>query len=313
MAKMTPMEKSICMYFVNLEKKLADVLAVPENLRPPGAKETIKHLEILLGKKDTTSWHDAYLAEQILASILPEPMLDQEINCHLAKAKDMLDSKVVEDYEKNKPGTPEGKRAQLAGLLADLQWAYNMRSTRRDCLRRATITGSVFFLGAFLFFATIIAMGSFPRLLNHMLPDVIFLLNALAAGLLGASYSTLTSLRAPLEDMPIEKYQTMSSVWYILSRILIGLCAALVLYFMLQAELVTGDILPQIATLMSKVHVYKDSMDTDYSTAIKAAQDIWMKNLSLVVVYCFLAGFSEKLVPNLLTRVEKRVTANDGA
>ena len=336
MGASTEMNNAISLYFVTLEKQYAAAMAVPEAERPPMAEHAAKRLQDILETRDTSSWRDAYLAEQLLATLLPQPMVEQGIHSYLAKARDLLDQEAVAAYtrDENAATAPEARRALLGDLLSSVQWAYGMRTMRRDCQRRATLTGSVYFLLSVLAFGVVIALsdltGLTETITDFMLP------HALAAGLLGASYSTLTSLKAQPDDMPIERYQTLCSRWYILSRILIGLCAALVLYFLLQAELVTGPLLPDITALVAKAPLL-DGRCEALAQAIAASGGggggggalcdalreevsgwdaerlLWLKNHSLVVVYCFLAGFSEKLVPTLLANVERNMAARSKA
>jgi len=142
-------------------------------------------------------------------------------------------------------------------------------------MSRAVLTGSVIFITVF---AAFLAVPLFEPLLYDIFMREYLLFYALAAGTLGASYSTLTSVKKFEDDIPLEKYEP---------RILIGLCAALVLYYIIRAGLVQGGLLPDF--LRDNEPHFRD------------------KNLSLVVIYSFLAGFSEKLVPNMLSTMSTKM------
>jgi hypothetical protein len=67
---------------------------------------------------------------------------------------------------------------------------------------------------------------------------------------------------------------------YIFLRSCIGVCGALILYFFLQSQAVEGKIFPQLDGLASKV--------PDKDTA-------------LLIMWSIIAGFSESLVPSILS------------
>ena len=72
------------------------------------------------------------------------------------------------------------------------------------------------------------------------------------------------------------------------SRLLIGAGAACVLYFFFVSGLIKGAAFPDLTP----------------PTAAAAPADIHM--FALLVVWCFLAGFSEQLIPGLLAKTEKQ-------
>ena len=78
----------------------------------------------------------------------------------------------------------------------------------------------------------------------------------------------------------------------LLSRALIGTGAGCVLYFFLRSGLLGGSAFPQLTTL-----------DT--------AGEVPRKDLALLIIWCFIAGFSEKLVPSILEKTESRAAESD--
>lgn len=319
----------IPLYYIALEKQFDEAKADMSD-EDRHKSTAVNQLECIFGKGRAKTWEDAYLAEQLLVSIHPEPTLDAEIKRREAQAKGMRPKGVVAEYQNNPPtGIPE-KRAYLCALIEELQWAYGSRALRRAHLRKATITGSQYFGGAFLFFLLILVLGDHTAMTDKI--GDFLLPYALAAGFLGASYSTLTSLKAPHSDMPLEQYMTLCSGPYILSRVLIGLCASLVVFFFLQSEMVVGTTLPKISDIVTNAEA-ADEVWTNQLAEIKELtrrnagdkaliesvqtilerehtdQILWLKVHSLVIILCFLAGFSEKLVPNLLANMEQSISA----
>ena len=282
LTKTRPLDQ-VALCYTALEKQYLDA---KKNADPNDQQqmEILAGVKAILDRRDTSSWKDANLADQLLVSLHPEPTLDTEIDRRMVQAEKMLDAKAVESYRKAPRNDATQKRPLLSSLLNDLQWAYGVRALRRYYMSRAVLTGSVIFITVF---AAFLAVPLFEPLLYDIFTREYLLFYALAAGTLGASYSTLTSVKKFEDDIPLEKYETLSSFRYILSRILIGLCAALVLYYIIRAGLVQGGLLPDF--LRDNEPHFRD------------------KNLSLVVIYSFLAGFSEKLVPNMLSTMSTKI------
>lgn len=286
-------------YFITLETQFKDALAHSDFDRSK-AEGLIAQLDALFHKGSTSTWDDAYRAEQLIASILPNTRLDTAIARRMSQAQKMLPAAMVQSYQAQLKENPNLKRPVLSSLIAELQWAFRTRSLRRDCQRRATVTGSWFFIGAFVLFVGTLASSMF--LVRDYGDMVLYLLlHAVFTGALGASYSTLTSVKSYPEDIPMERIQTLCSKGYILSRILIGLCASLVLVFFFHAEIFSSTLIPRLNVENIK------SLTTDVDTQTHPIQFfILNKNFALLTVYCFLAGFSEKFVPNLLNKMEEK-------
>jgi hypothetical protein len=98
--------------------------------------------------------------------------------------------------------------------------------------------------------------------------------------MLGSLKSRLTA--SELDDLKLTRPWVM-----LLSRVLICTGAGCVLYFFLRSGLLGGSAFPQLTTL-----------DT--------AGEVPRKDLALLIIWCFIAGFSEKLVPSLLEKTESR-------
>jgi hypothetical protein len=98
--------------------------------------------------------------------------------------------------------------------------------------------------------------------------------------MLGSLKSRLTA--SELDDMKLMRPWVM-----LFSRAMIGTGAGCVLYFFLRSGLLGGSAFPELTTL-----------DT--------AEVVPRKDLALLIIWCFIAGFSEKLVPSILEKTESR-------
>ncbi len=181
---------------------------------------------------------------------------------------------------------PEALRAVLSRILNDVHWYYISREAFRvqsRCIRRRN--GLLFCISVAVF------------LLSLLLPesgaDAYFslVLTSAAAGLWGACFSILVGMKKKLEEADPENLRVLFRWDNILARPIIGMGAALILFFVMQAGLLTGgSVIPDIGKLSDP--------------------DTWDRaNFGLLVVWCFLAGFSEQFVPNLISTQESKLTA----
>lgn len=113
-----------------------------------------------------------------------------------------------------------------------------------------------------------------------------YILTALSAGRMGAAFGMLLSLKGNLAQTALKDLKVIHKFGYIFSRIIVGMGAALILLYFLHANLIEGVFPPKFT---------------------EATPMLDEKNLAILVVWMFLAGFSEKLVPNLLKRTEQRL------
>jgi hypothetical protein len=100
-------------------------------------------------------------------------------------------------------------------------------------------------------------------------------------------------IQPPISEGDIEDLKTSRGWTFILSRAFVGIGASLILYYLITAGVVGGDIFPKIDGLFTA----------------QAVDPNFRKQFALLIVACFLAGFSERLVPNLLSRSEQDLEA----
>lgn len=210
-------------------------------------------------------------------------------------------------------------RSLLRRLLADLQWQTESRRVARFNVSRMRKNIAAFFLCAFVVFFTptifrIFLSWEFTNL------RIYYIFTAASSGLLGAAFSQLTSIQTRAHIATAEQLRAMSQWSYIIARSIVGAGAGLIMFYLMQSGLLSGAFFPefiqtadalaqyQASAIASQVtHAVSQNLESHYAigTLARPAQ-----GLSLLIVWCLLAGFSEKMIPGILSNKAKQAEAS---
>ena len=251
------------------------------------APDALQRLKDLLNSTQSRSWSDAYEIEQMLVHLFDEETLKIELGVRSLEAHRTLHPPLADLYAREMIGvnSPERQRGLLARLVNDLQWRYTVNEVKRRYSQDITSRTGWLFALALLIFAV---WTAYIVLSKSLAGDVHLLIFAALAGTWGAAFSMLGSLKSRLTASELDDLKLMRPWVMLLSRALIGTGAGCVLYFFLRSGLLGGSAFPQLTTL-----------DT-------AGEVVPRKDLALLIIWCFIAGFSEKLVPSILEKTESR-------
>ncbi len=265
-------------FFVTLNATFQQVKAT----NPSSNNEILEKIEELL---KLTSWQNAYEIERLLVEIYDDKTLDVEVNRRLVDAKANLSENISSHYDNQIAAATEEstKRSILNRMINDLQWNYAIKEARRKYSRVVSIKNGWAFIISLVIFVLIFVLGK-SYILNGKLP---YLVIALSAGLVGASFSMVVTSKSRLAASSFDELKGLHRTIYVVTRSLIGLGATLILYFMLQAGLLTGSVFPKFSEVTQKQELI---------------------NLALLISWSIVAGFSEKFVPNLLAKAEEKAT-----
>jgi hypothetical protein len=125
------------------------------------------------------------------------------------------------------------------------------------------------------------------------------LYTSLTFGFLGALFSRLMTLQTQWSAMAFDDLFNARTYHYIALRACIGVLGALVVYFFLQSGLVDGKLFPKFGELTMFM---QDQPVAKWPTKLVLPTG----DLALLVMWAFIAGFSESLVPTVLTNTERQ-------
>ncbi len=304
-------------YFLRIKATQAD---------HPLLQQIQEQLQQLQEKAD---WEKAKAIELLLVPLLDPDDLDMELRYQLHNAQLFLPeydsgffqdcfATIIEKPEAQQPlpdsdAIPGRKRALLTKVTVSLQKFHEDRLLRSIFANKARFKIGLFFGLAITFSVFLLAIGilhpegiyqycsrycrQFTWLTSiaaeiqdpteAQQTDKIhlhFAIAALMAGYMGACFSMLISLKGRIETITLKELENLHKLHFILTRIITGIGAALICYYFFRAQLLTGSLFPDFSE-ETEIHLNSKTYFT-------------------LIIWCFIAGFSEKLVPSILSKTE---------
>lgn len=311
-------------FYITLEAYFAKV----KGTVPPRNQEAFDRVGDLL-EKQPQSWTHAYAIEQLLVHLFDDETLASELQVRVREAKGSLKPALAGYYADEAAKTTLSaaeRRTLLSRLVNDLQWRYTVGEVKRGYTKQITLqTGQMFVVSMLVFAASVLVTLAYPGLLQF---DVRLLVPAVLAGCWGASFSLLSSLKDRLDASDLDALKVMRARWVLASRVLIGAGGASILYFFFVSGMVTGSAFPDLKSAAQQLAASQqrdEAAQPSGPQAVSAPQAGDSPSLgappapalptrqpplevfALLVVWCFIAGFSERLIPGLLAKTESKI------
>jgi hypothetical protein len=286
-------------------------------------------------------WYALNLAEQRVGAHLDATQLSAEYQCLLDIARERKLTFLDRYQEKAKlfsTPVPAGttldeQRSVYLTFLQKLQSDFIETRFRRQ-LRRETATRLFYFgliviclaaapLGFYLYHVSgqPLIPGSIAQ--GHQLfsSEPVFGLTLVAGfGLLGAYFSRAMSFQSRLAMVNFEDITNLYQWRMLLLRLLYGAIGAVILYFLLRGRLLGGSVFPDLSQIsIGEQPVWKAGKDgvalvKDNGGGYEPAGLTILAptaDLAKLLVWSFIAGFSERLVPDTLERTEAQAKQSD--
>lgn len=198
------------------------------------------------------------------------------------------------------------KQALLAELLRETHIRYAARRSERAgrarVARRMTCVGfglTAVIFGVFLilgtgWFAGAVARQPFTDLVKYNLIVTTFF------GFLGAYLSRLIAFQNTAVMLSLDDLENGYSWHFLMVRLLVGGLSSVILYFVISGHLIGGELFP--APVAGATGGFGE-LWTTYPAAL-VPYEAPSANFAKLIVWCFLAGFSERFLPDSLSALE---------
>lgn len=300
-----------------LEQKYIDLLTTFDRiqLRPGIEAAFADHLDKISDLfEQEHNWDNASALEQMLAPLYNEMELDIEMRQSLVEAQRRLLAEEVDFFNDEyallqescrTENTINGKLTLLCNLYKKLQISYDLEEKKKYLLSSIRLSTSIaFFISIFIFFlfdnmqlldsaAQIFHVGEGVPLVPTDKTE--FTIAAFTAGWMGSCFSMLLRMKGDLRMQSLSELAAINRLDNLISRSLIGMVSGMLILYSFEGEFLQGSLFPAVTF---------DDMGYYSTELVDWNRD---KAHAMLVFWCFLAGFSEKMVPDLLSRAEKQV------
>ncbi|HYI64057.1 MAG TPA: hypothetical protein VEW71_04155 [Allosphingosinicella sp.] len=319
---------------------LYDLWLDRKSMQPPVDATVAADLDTMFEHRrevgDADGWAAFNKAERRVGSWLTQTQLKSEFETLLDIAKGRSLSSLAR-HEANEPkfGDPDKEdeqRVAYKALLGALQ--SNFIDTRFRRRLRSEVAMRLFRYGVVAVLVAIAVplalvwnnLGAIQAptgpapILNHFGNQPLYLLAIVAAfGLLGAYFSRVMAFNANIASLTFDNVMDLYVGRMLRLRMLYGMIGALVFYFVLRGGLVGGTVFPVLENVgIGEQIVWRlDSRGAVSATRPGILDPAGLTilaptaDMAKLLIWSFIAGFSERLVPDTITRTEARATSGE--
>jgi hypothetical protein len=207
----------------------------------------------------------------------------------------------------NDDNYPE-QRAVYMALLFSLQRDFIEKRVLRNI--RVSIAGRMFrygILAALFPVAILVLFAGYLKTVQvldigeihkyYVETGSLYLVLVAALGMLGAYFSRMIDFQTTIASLTFENAANEYVDRVIRLRMLYGMIGAFIFFLVLRSEIFTAAILPQFG---------EKDLPFQWSNLGPFMMLLPSSNLAKLMIYAFLAGFSERLVPDTLARIDQR-------
>lgn len=287
---------------------ITDFQLLPADQGEPEARllvtDLIRSHAPVQGKAPPWTWDDAYALEKALARVEPIERIRRRIWAQRQEYRQLAGDRAFESYLASAPidlakASDEDLRSDLLQLLSEVQWLYSTIGVLHQVRHRlVAIVGwrSLLVLGL----PTIAIVGGMYFASGSLsIPTLIIVMLCGALGGLISTYRRLQGMPMdgnPAVNLVVLSGSTGSTIW----APAFGAIFAAVFYCLMISGLVSGDLFPHLTTATAG-DGQEGSLGLDVflrCTGPKAGVD-----LAKLMIWAFLSGFAERLVPDTLDRI----------
>ena len=278
--------------------------------------------------RELDAWNEAYRVERAMALAVPTQHLWTELTRRLAQAaaenapsskrlNTTANALSLQVLDPKTPGAIKTEcdttvRSLLLEILEEIHSTKERKYISRPIRKEATTKIVLCCLGAFLLFMFPYFSLYISRKQQIDISSWTWLplYSAATAGLFGALFSRLLYLQRKWDILTIGGLKEANDLTSIGLRACVGTIGAVIVFFFLKAGIVGGTLFPDFSQI--GIEGFKFPPPVPGETADYALRDgpvsfrlyYPSRSWALLVVWSFLAGFSERLVPSILRETE---------
>jgi hypothetical protein len=252
--------------------------------------------KLLDPQQSRKAWESLYEAEQRLAFKRDDDAVKADWARRIVEAESLgvKSAASLRAQFDDAAATAASRKATYLRLLDDLHFRYSKRRLDRQKRRETAIWLN--YVGVALVAVGLlitIAGWIWQQPLGKFIAQA-HLFYAIWFGVLGAYFSRSVSMRSSIATLDYDLLVSDYSKWSVGQRLIIGGIAALVMYFLIAGRLLAGDLFP----MPEYSNALLDGKSGDTTLAIPSA------GFAKLLIWSVIAGFSERLLPDQLNRLE---------
>jgi hypothetical protein len=287
-----------------------------------GVKKAVDLIEATL-KKSRLSWADLFVIERAILRIQPADRLRRRVWTMRDKYRVVIGEQAYGIYEQSKPPDPADPasteqqiRSDLDQLLAEFHWLYLTTPVREKV--RSHLSKQI---AVCMFAAMLIVLGATVydyAAQQHSNISSFFMI--LFMGAIGAFLSLQHRIQSlPSSGDPIINILSLRNGWVsiVLSPIS-GAVFAFIVFLAFSAGLLQGSVFPRMGMADQSTAPQEQraaaadglaGANPQASRTLGFSQFLWasiprdFRNMAVLLVWCFIAGFAERLLPDTLDRM----------
>ncbi len=285
---------------------LDHIAAVYLNLNSPDSRADA----VIRKSRDTPddlTWGDIFLLESIVFSLQPLDSICRSGWSLRERFREIAGPSIYAKYQSSGIPTETDTPAKISLLKADLtrvldalHWCYALIPVRERM--RTNLTKSCVFMVCIY---TILLAAILVWCANHGTDFLAMVTGIVYAGVIGGFVSSQRRMQSiPSDGDPlVSVFGLDNAAYYLWLSPLLGAIFAVTLWLLFVGGILTGTVFPNF------VHSSNDCglrfFHFTWNTLPKSSEDY-----AKLIIWSFLAGFAERLVPDSLDRLTARVTGN---
>ena len=270
-----------------------------------------KGADASIAKCPRITWSDVYVFERAVLRLQPVEVLKRRAWSMREKYRAIVGEEMYKKYLDSKPPDPERSdesdlRIDLEILLGKFHRYYSAHQQREEMISGLMRTLGTILLGTFLL---IFAWLNYSSSLNW--PEVPLIMMVAFSGMAGAFASILQRIQKFKASSSFEQDDTLimlSALDYgrlgVYFALISGVVFSTALFLVFASQILKGPFFPEIFTPKDNI-----SGGLPFSLFAAATNPVNGIEYAKLLVWSFLSGFAERMVPDVLDRIAKKATS----